>query len=144
MIKDPGEFVRRRGDGLGGAELGPHPAEEGPKDRLAAGEALGGKPQGERHPLLYVAGPDRQDLPAGDPIIGAEAEPGRKVVAGGERGEIGAQLREQGVDRGSLEAGHLREIGAEDPVELGPEIEAGRFSVGFAAGAGGWRDRSWR
>jgi hypothetical protein len=58
------------------------------------------------------------------------------VIAGGERGQIGPELREEGGDRGRLEPGHLREIGPENPVELGAEIEPGNDG-GAARGAAG-------
>jgi len=63
------------------------------------------------------------------------------VPAGGERGQVGAQLREERVDRGGLEPGHLCEVGPEHPVELGPELEARGLPVGLPAGGGRGRER---
>ena len=63
------------------------------------------------------------------------------MVAGGEGGQVGAEFREEGGDRGDLEPRHLREIGPEDPVELGPEIEARGLPTRLAATGGRGRER---
>jgi len=78
--------------------------------------------------VLHVPGLDREHLAAGDAIVGTEAEPRSEVRAGRERGQVGAQL---GEDRMTVGSGvrYLREIGAEDAIELGAKIEAGGAGV---------------
>ena len=65
-------------------------------------------------------------LPPGDPVGGAEAEPGGEVTAGREGGESGPEFREQGEDAGRRQAGNPREGGPEEAVARGPELEAGK------------------
>ena len=43
---------------------------------------------------------------------------------------IEAHLGEDDVDRWGLEPGHLREVDAGDPVEMGPQIKGGFVALG--------------
>lgn len=70
-----------------------------------------------RHPVLHMAGWGPKHLPGGTRLSG-EGEPRLR--------QVGAQLREKGVDPGGVEAGDLREINAEDPVDFVSETEAQR------------------
>ncbi len=64
------------------------------------------------------------DLSAGDAVIGTQAKPACEVAGGGEGREVAATLGEQGLDRVNLDARDGGEIGTENPVELGAEVEA--------------------
>jgi hypothetical protein len=85
-------------------------------------EALGGRPERLGHPVLDVPGLDGQHLAARDAVVGADAEPGREVLAGGERRERGAQFRKEGQREGG-EPLDLGEVDPEDPVQLGAELD---------------------
>jgi hypothetical protein len=103
-------------------------------------ETLGGHPQGFGHPMLHMAGLHRQDGPARDAVVGADRQPRGKVVAVRELAQVGAEFGEEGIDCGGVQAGDLREVDPENPVQLGAEIEARRVALGLAMGRSGWRE----
>ena len=110
MMEDAGQFMGGGGDGFRGAETGFHPAEEVAESALAALEALGGHAQGVGGAAFDVAGGDGEDTAAGDAVVRAEAEPGGEVLGTGEALDAGADLAQEGADRGALPS-HLTDKG---------------------------------
>ena len=84
MIDDAGEFVGGCGDGLGGTELGSHPAVEGSQCGGTAQQGLGGEAQGVGKAMLDVSRADGENLATGYPVVRAQTEPGSEVLMSGE------------------------------------------------------------
>ena len=121
-----GEFVGHGGDGFGGAQASFPAAETVAQIVLGVPEALGGQAQGHRRSAFDVAGFDRDDFAAGDAVVRTETQPGGKGFGGGKAGdEVRPQFGEEDQGGVDLEAGHLGEVHAAEPVEFGAGIEVG-------------------
>ena len=86
---------------------------------------LGSQTQHVGNPVPHFPRLDRQHFAAANAVIRAEAQPSREVLHGGEGGEIGTQLGEEGMDARRLQPWHLGEINAQDAVHLGPQVTVG-------------------
>jgi len=61
-VDEAGQFVRRGGDGFGGAHPGFHPSEKGAEGTLAVVQARGRQPEGRGGPVGARRGPPTHDL----------------------------------------------------------------------------------
>ena len=81
---------------------------------------MSGQSESPVSPILSLLGATSQDLAAGDVVVGAKAEPGRKVLDGRPFRHIEADFSDNGmggesidaIDLGQVHTGHLVEIEA--------------------------------
>ena len=86
-------------------------------------ERLGGHAKGGGETVADLAGVGRVGAPAGDAVVGAQAQPRGEVFGGGELAHVGAYFCEE--CQGCLDA-HAFDGGQVDP-ELGEEVLTHRF-----------------
>src|SRR5207237_4307674 len=73
------QLMRRRRDGLGGAEARFHPPKEGPQGTLRVVQTASGEAQGDRDARRPGAYPPRQHLAPRAFMLGTEAQPAPEV-----------------------------------------------------------------
>ena len=126
---------RRR---FGRPQFAAHPAKKRPEIGGARAETLRGHAQGATGAILDPSTARGEHFATTDLIIGTEAQPGGKMLVCRPFMPIEAHLCEDDVDRHSLESGHLCEIHASDPVQMGTEIKGGFVPLGLSMGSRRW------
>jgi hypothetical protein len=132
-VDQPGELVRCGRDGLGLVHAGAHSAEVGAQGGLAGAQCGGGHAQGLGGTIGAAAGAPAQELAAGDPRAGAQAQPGSEVF------EARALYENHDRVRVFYTAGYRRKDGTEvslafDVLYLLQRRSGGPKIFGFIAG----------
>ena len=126
---------RRR---FGRPQCAAHPAKKRPEIGGARAETLRGHAQGATGAILDPSTARGEHFATTDLMIGTEAQPGGTMLVCRPCMPIEAHLCEDDVDRHSLESGHLCEIHASDPVQMGTEIKGGFVPLGLSMGSRRW------
>jgi len=110
------------GNRLGGSQAGADTPVKPSEAAGAVGKGLCCYAEGGSRPVIGLSGFATDDLSSGDAVIGAETEPGHKVLFRGELSRVEAHLGDDLLHGKGVKAGYLGEVDTAHPVELGPEV----------------------
>src|SRR3954447_7676884 len=95
VIDNPGQLVGRGCDRFRCSEPGPHPPVKRAQLGMTMMQRLRGESERLGHTMAHIPCPGGEHLSATDAVIGAETQPTRKVLAGGEGMHLSAEFREE-------------------------------------------------
>jgi hypothetical protein len=136
-INETRQFVRRRRDGLGGAEARFHPPKEGAQGTLRVVQSPGGEAQGDRDARRAGAHPPRQHLAPRNFVLGTQPQPATAVLHARPSVHGRAALAADAQGGAFCDAFDGRQGDAGQAREGGTRIEAGVVALLVAAGLGG-------
>jgi hypothetical protein len=113
-------FMRKGGDGSGGAKFRAEAAEDIAQRRVAGVQRMRGQTEGSRR----TRGAARH-LAAGDARVGRHAQPGTEVFAGLEAGELWSEFRHDSGSNADIDAGDSGQVGPTNSIQVGADIERG-------------------
>ena len=137
-VDDASNFMSGGGDSFGWAEPGPHAAVEVAETGVALAGRLGGQAKRGGRRGDNFPGFSAEDSTAGDAVVGAQAQPGGKMIGRSKTGfQIDAGLADDGVGQLGFEARDGSQVDSANAIEFGAGVEAQCVALRFATGAGG-------
>lgn len=137
-VDDAGDFMSGGGDGFGWAEAGAHAAVEVAEAGVALAGRLGGEAKRGGRRGDNFAGFGAEDSAAGDAVVGAQTQPGGKMIGRSKTGfQVDTGLADDGVGQLGFEAGDGGQVDSADAVEFGAGVETQGVALRFATGTEG-------
>ena len=138
-VDEPGQLVRRGGDGLGRIQMGFLPAEEGAQGTVGTVQRVGRQTQGCRGSARAALGLGADHPAAGDAVVGAQPQPGYEVLGAGPFGHVGPDLADHFQGRVRVHAVDAGQVHSRHPVQMALDIEARRVLLVALFAIGSWR-----